>query len=201
MELEIITDRNTYNVQKELVIRRVFQKNNISLPSANVVFDIQKDKDGNLIKIVAFGGGFGHGVGMSQYGAGYMGSVLGRSFDQILKRYYTGISVSTIPVIISAHESQNVVTQAFYANKKKAFLIINNKFRVSKINMKINGVDVSFELDKNLLPLDNVFKIDISRYIRKGENVITFYYPSEEGNKKAIRLYVEVVGVNDDIIF
>ena len=37
VELEIKTDKNTFIVQKELVIRRCFQKDGISLPSANFV--------------------------------------------------------------------------------------------------------------------------------------------------------------------
>lgn len=41
MFVDIITDKGTFTVSKELPIRRTFQKNNISLPSANVVFDIE----------------------------------------------------------------------------------------------------------------------------------------------------------------
>ena len=39
MIVDIITDKGIFTAQKELVIRRLFQKDNISLPSANVVFD------------------------------------------------------------------------------------------------------------------------------------------------------------------
>src|SRR5436305_10763154 len=38
------------------------------------------------------GSGFGHGVGMSQYGA-YGQALEGASYSQILQHYYTGISV------------------------------------------------------------------------------------------------------------
>ncbi len=37
IELELLTSKGCYRISKELVIRRVFQKDNISLPSANVV--------------------------------------------------------------------------------------------------------------------------------------------------------------------
>ncbi|MDP2871858.1 MAG: SpoIID/LytB domain-containing protein [Bacillota bacterium] len=40
------------------------------------------------------GQGFGHGVGMSQWGAREM-AVLGRSYDQILKNFYQGISLAS----------------------------------------------------------------------------------------------------------
>ncbi|HEX5782267.1 MAG TPA: hypothetical protein VFX80_10100, partial [Solirubrobacteraceae bacterium] len=40
------------------------------------------------------GAGFGHGVGMSQYGA-YGFAKQGRSYDQILRHYYTGTQIGT----------------------------------------------------------------------------------------------------------
>lgn len=43
-------------------------------------------------KIVIEGKGFGHGVGMSQYGAKKMAE-LGYSFQDILKHYYTGVDI------------------------------------------------------------------------------------------------------------
>ena len=39
-----------------------------------------------------FIGGFGHGVGMSQYGAGYMATKLKQPYYNILRHYYTGIN-------------------------------------------------------------------------------------------------------------
>ena len=53
MEVEILTTRGCYTVLKELVIRRVFQKNGISLPSANVVFEKELNSLGNVQKIIA----------------------------------------------------------------------------------------------------------------------------------------------------
>lgn len=89
VKLEIKTDKDTYIVQKELVIRRCFQKNGISLPSANFVVSYINSKN----PVYKFsGGGFGHGVGLSQWGAGKMGS-LGYTFDEILKHYYKGITL------------------------------------------------------------------------------------------------------------
>lgn len=198
MEVEIITDKANYTIQKELVVRRVFQKEGISLPSANVVFEMVNDIDGNLSKIVAYGGGFGHGVGMSQYGAGFMSAYLNKPFDEILKRYYSGISISTVPIILSAFEGQSVVTQRFFSPKKSAKLVINNKYKLPYLRMKINNVDVQIPLEPSILPSHNTTGADISQYIKKGDNTITFYFPSEFGNKKALRLYVELVGKDDE---
>lgn len=49
-----------------------------------------KREDNNLITFV--GKGFGHGVGMSQYGANSLAKK-GYTYDEILKYYYTGIDV------------------------------------------------------------------------------------------------------------
>ncbi len=196
MELEIITDKGTYRVQKELVIRRLLQKSGVSLPSANVVFENLYDTNKKLNKIVAYGGGFGHGVGMSQFGAGFMGTSLHKSFDKILKRYYTGISIGTSPIILSENDEQKEVTQSFYAPYKSAIVVVDNKYLIEKMKAKINGRDIVFELRNSIVPIHRMSKIDISSYIKSGKNNITFYFP--EGNKnRAIRLYIELVEKDD----
>ena len=101
IEMEIVTRSQTYKVFKELVVRRLITKDGKALPSANVVFDNITDEAGNLVSIHAYGGGFGHGVGLSQFGAGFMGSELHKSYEKILQHYYSGITLSTKPVILS----------------------------------------------------------------------------------------------------
>ena len=197
MELEIVTDKETYHVFKELVVRRVLQKDGISLPSANVVFENLYDTDRNLNKVVAYGGGFGHGVGMSQYGAGFMSTSLHKSFEKILKRYYTGITISTCPVIISSNDSQKEITQTFFAPKKKAALVVDNKYQVPRIKAVINGKEEIFELEKSLLPTNRIDRIDISEYIKTGENTVTFCFPNDAGSRKGVRLYIELVEKDD----
>lgn len=49
---------------------------------------------------VLTGGGFGHGVGMSQWGA-YGQAKAGRTFDQILSYYYTGTALGDAPAAVS----------------------------------------------------------------------------------------------------
>lgn len=198
MELEIVTDKGTYHVFKELVVRRLLQKDGVSLPSANVVFENLFDTDKKLNKIVAYGGGFGHGVGMSQYGAGFMSTSLHKSFDKILKRYYTGITISTCPVILSNDESQKLVSQAFFAPYKKAYLMVDNKYQLPNIKANINGKEIILEFEKSLVPTHRINRIDISNYVRIGKNTATFYFPEDAGNKKALRLYIELVEKDND---
>ncbi|MDD2217521.1 MAG: stage II sporulation protein D [Eubacteriales bacterium] len=58
----------------------------LGLASANFTID----KDTNTITFVT--SGYGHGVGMSQYGANGMAEA-GHNYKQILKHYYTGVEV------------------------------------------------------------------------------------------------------------
>lgn len=92
-------------------------KDGKALPSANVVFDNIQDENGNLISVHAYGGGFGHGVGLSQFGAGFMGSEMHIPYDKILQHYYTGITLSTKPEIISSNSAQQSIKQNFYCKR------------------------------------------------------------------------------------
>ena len=60
-----------------------------NLNSTNFKFDIEK----NIIKINCKG--YGHGVGMSQWGANVMAKN-GSKYDEILKHYYSGVEIQEI---------------------------------------------------------------------------------------------------------
>lgn len=195
MSVNIITDKNIFNVQKELQIRRVFQKNNISLPSANVIFDfetIKPDKSDKkalpVTKIVARGGGFGHGVGMSQWGAGAMNE-MGYSYGDIIQHYYKNTSITTYPVTLSSVNGEDTAIQLFYTTDKKASLVVENKFQFTKMTIVLNGQELRLELAPRLFKNE---KFDISPYLVKGENRITYVLPYSDTNKKPVKLYVEL---------
>ena len=183
VEIELMTTKGCYRIAKELVIRRVFQKNGVSLPSANIVFEKNLDNYGNVTDIKIFGGGFGHGVGMSQYGAGYMATKLNQPYYNILRHYYTGINLGTMPKTICGEE----VKETFWAPIGRAQLVITNS-TAAKIAVKINGRTMEFPVTKTIFQKD--YRIDISRYIEDGENTIV-YYPPTLG--RAVTLYVELV--------
>lgn len=183
VEIELMTTKGCYRIAKELVIRRVFQKDGVSLPSANIVFEKNLDNYGNVTDITIFGGGFGHGVGMSQYGAGYMATKLNQPYYNILRHYYTGINLGTMPKTICGEE----VKETFWAPIGRAQLVITNS-TAAKIAVKINGRTMEFPVAKTIFQKD--YRIDISRYIEDGENTIV-YYPPTLG--RAVTLYVELV--------
>ncbi|WP_304941964.1 SpoIID/LytB domain-containing protein [Vallitalea guaymasensis] len=65
------------------------------MPSAFYIMDKEYDKDGNLVKVIFRGGGYGHGVGMSQNGVKGMVDK-GYDFNKILNHYYEGTQVKEI---------------------------------------------------------------------------------------------------------
>lgn len=98
----------TIMVTKELNIRKLFNTNGYTitrlngsdvtdfplLPSAYVIFDpILKDNLLSGYNII--GGGYGHGVGLSQNGANYLGKN-GSSYDEILKYFYKDVEITKL---------------------------------------------------------------------------------------------------------
>ena len=49
-----------------------------------------------------------------------------RDNDVILKHYYIGIALGTVPFILSNHPEQKNITQVFYTNDKNVYLILDN---------------------------------------------------------------------------
>ena len=183
MELELSTVNGNYLVRKELIIRKLLMNGGKILPSANFVVDVVRDETtGRIIEIVVHGGGCGHGVGMSQYGAGFMGTRLEKDYQEILKHYYTGISITTKPIIID----NEPVKQEFYIQKKDGRLIIDNLSKAKNLLVRINGKLLDVELNNGFL--NKVQEYDISKYLDKGENEII--YQVSEMNK-TVKVYVD----------
>ncbi len=100
-ELLIETDKGTYKVISEYNIRYILNQGgevirqddspyagNSLLPSAYLIIDVVK-KDKNVVGYTIIGGGYGHGVGMSQNGARAMG-LSHADCESILSFYFQG---------------------------------------------------------------------------------------------------------------
>ena len=165
-------------------------------------------------KFTFYGAGFGHGVGMSQYGAGYLSSH-GVTYDNILKHYYKGITLGTIPkTVLHNNFSVNYSTE-FYFNKnkisnktetlfknplkkeinalldknrnEKCYLVIDNPHKANKAEFYINGYYFNPELrgfKKKIL------KTDITKYLIDGVNKITFKPLDEADKRKPVKFYI-----------
>ena len=65
-----------------------------TIPSAFIATEIDQIDENNVITFHIYGGGYGHGVGMSQNGAQGMAKA-GMNYEEILKYFYTGVEVKT----------------------------------------------------------------------------------------------------------
>ena len=190
MHIEIVTENGTYTFAKELVLRRLFKKNGKALPSANFVCDSYIDENG-ITKIKFTGGGFGHGVGMSQFGAGKMGKK-GYKFVDILEHYYSDTTVGTLPVKLTSEYGKNISKQTFFApsgmNAEVAFSDITG---LEEINMSVNGQKVKTEFGSFFNRKTN---FDITKYLKTGENIVEVEIPAEYNDAKSATFYIRIKG-------
>ena len=88
--MKVTGDKGSAVIQRELPVRRLFG----GLKSGMFVVDRLSASDGGPGWIFT-GGGWGHGVGMSQVGA--IGRAeAGQGFEQILAHYFNGAALSRI---------------------------------------------------------------------------------------------------------
>ncbi len=189
MFIQVITDKNIFVISKELTIRRCFKKNGKALPSANFFID-RIDNDGS-ITFKFTGGGYGHGVGMSQWGAGKMAS-LGYRYDEILNHYYSGIRLTTYPVLVRSNGEQK--NQYFYTELPHAWIYVEHDGSLDSIYVQINGET----LEVNLKDMPNKVKADISQHIKKGMNEIKYFTKNDFLSPSFVKVFTEIRGANND---
>ncbi|MBS3887058.1 MAG: SpoIID/LytB domain-containing protein [Dethiobacter sp.] len=115
MELEIVGTKGTYLLRKEYTIRFTLRPvragsgrdimlrrhdgstlaNYSILPSAFFIIEIRRDGRGAIDTVLFRGGGNGHGVGLSQWGARGLADV-GHSAEQIIRHYYPGTTLTRV---------------------------------------------------------------------------------------------------------
>jgi stage II sporulation protein D len=93
MEIEILGSRKNLKIKKELNIRRALAET--SLRSACFTVEMELGEMGTPVAITFRGAGWGHGVGMCQYGAASM-ALDGKSQEEILAHYYPETSIKTL---------------------------------------------------------------------------------------------------------
>jgi peptidoglycan hydrolase-like amidase len=136
------------------------------------LLDISKNADGTVSTVDVFGGGWGHNLGMSQYGAHGRGK-FGQSFIQILKAYYTGVDIGSHPIDIGREPGTGAPTlrQEFYAPTAQGTLEIRST-DLKGLRVHINELyDLSF--DEATLAAGTV-SVDLSAYLVQGLNVVQY---------------------------
>jgi peptidoglycan hydrolase-like amidase len=76
-------------------VRALRLRSLLSLRDSLFSFDIERNAQGEVLGMTFYGRGWGHGVGMCQVGA-YGMALDGATYDQILKKYYTGIELKKL---------------------------------------------------------------------------------------------------------
>ena len=93
--LQLATDVGVVTLQKDEVIRAIEAPLSLLFHTAGLYEQVPGEAEPQLVGYRFIGGGFGHGVGMSQTGAYNLGD-LGWSSDRILKFYYPGTTLQPI---------------------------------------------------------------------------------------------------------
>lgn len=153
-------------------------------PSA---LEIVRNADGTVRDVVAFGGGWGHNLGMSQYGSNGRGHA-GQDFIEILKAYYTGVDIGSFPIDIGREPGSGPPTlrQEFFAPNAQGTLQIRST-DLQGLRVHINELhDLSF--DASALSAGLV-EVDISPYLVAGTNVIQ-YNPVGRGGSATVSVVV-----------
>jgi stage II sporulation protein D len=138
-------------------------------PSA---IDVAKNPDGTVSLVTVYGGGWGHNLGMSQYGAHGRGK-LGQRFIEILKAYYTGVEIGSHPIDIGRAPGSGPPTlrQQFYAPSAAGTLEIRPT-DLKGLRVHNNELyDLSFDGEQLAAELVSV---DLSPYLTPGLNVIQY---------------------------
>ena len=192
MYVKITTTKGNFYIAKEIMIRKIFEYNKKWLPSANVVFKPVLDNKNNLLGFQIFGGGYGHGVGMSQFGAGYMAQN-GYSYKNILQHYYKGISIATFPVICENKKLSDCKLN-FYTENPKADLIIIAETKSPMLTFNINGKKLSVKASGKS-------RFDVEKYMKKGLNNIFLEEINHDlfgfSTANNLKFYVELEGANE----
>lgn len=115
MELQLTFENGVVKVRTENAIRKVLSPTrltigeqiylqrsggdslvgNVMLPSGFFAVKEMKNEKGELTGIALYGGGNGHGVGMSQYGAKHLAEE-GKTAEEIMTEYFPGTTVEKV---------------------------------------------------------------------------------------------------------
>jgi stage II sporulation protein D len=76
-------------------VRALRMRTLLGLRDSLFSFDIERNAQGEVLGIMFYGRGWGHGVGMCQVGA-YGMAMDGATYEQILKKYYKGIELKKL---------------------------------------------------------------------------------------------------------
>jgi len=202
MVVQINGSKGSWTIKKEFLIRKVFKKDGKMLPSANLVFTPQKDTKGHLVGFTAQGGGFGHGVGLSQLGASWMHKH-GYAFPQIIQHYYKGVSLGTRPITVGGNHSPRPVMTEFGAIQPHATLWVVQEAQESSWNpfhkptpvyLQLNGQSVSVPLASERT------SVAVDGFIHPGQLNSLVLLPDEHHPERKLKAWLELYPPQQQIL-
>jgi stage II sporulation protein D len=143
-------------------------KNPSILYSAFFTFDIDKDAGGQPTAITFYGGGNGHAVGMSQYGASALGAK-GWAFDKILTSYYSNMDLVDMNDGLIAPSSNSVKMLADYAIEG----IDEGQYKPSSENAFKTVIEKAVELSNKADATDIELQAAVKKILGKLEHLMT----------------------------
>ncbi len=172
MRLKVQTSTGEIIATKEFVIRGLLRTPNKLFLSASIAFEPWRNEAGDVIGITIYGTGFGHGVGMSQFGASGMND-LGFKYPQILAHYYRGTELSSLPLILKASTPQRQDVHGVVGHRVLLHIKpLNNQRIDTPFVMRINEVSL------RMLPFQSPHRVfDVTHYV-PGDALNTLHWPA-----------------------
>lgn len=138
------------------------------------------------ISFKVYGGGFGHGVGMSQYGANYLAKK-GKTYDEILKYYYTGIKIGSMPQMVE--ENKEASLNFYHTKGEKVLFKFDNTKKLSMFAFTINN----FLFNPDMGQYQNkILWFDITKYLTDGDNKIIIQPLNKADYSKKPTFWIEI---------
>jgi SpoIID/LytB domain protein len=144
---------------------------NVTLNNPSVIQPV-RNPDGTVREVIAWGGGWGHNVGFSQFGAHGRGRA-GQGFLQILQAYYTGVDIGAYPIDIGRDPGTGPPTlrQTFYAPEGRGTLVVWPR-GLKKLVVHFNE-QYDLVLDEAQLAAP-VVRIDVTPFLQPDVNVVQY---------------------------
>jgi SpoIID/LytB domain protein len=193
MIVAIEGSKGTWRIEKEFLIRKVFNKGGKMLPSGNVVFTTTKSAKGQLWGITANGGGFGHGVGLSQLGASWM-SKHGYPFPQIIQHYYRGVSLGSLPIAVGGAVSENrPVMTRFDVSHTQGMLWVQDGDSAADVPGKQTAIELKLN-GKTLKVQPHGFRsgMDVGDYLKSGALNTLVLFPDTKLPGRKLKAWIEL---------
>lgn len=132
-----------------------------------------------LASVISSGGGWGHNVGMSQYGAHGRG-LAGQNFLQILKSYYQGVDIGSYPITVTRARNNPppTILQRFWAPNAVGTLVVRPTADMKRLVVRVNGNQFRLGPDDYN---GQIYSRDISSYLITGLNTVEYDGISRNG--------------------